>query len=72
MSSRSCLIINPCSEANMEKHPRFQPTNIEQAGSSVVSLGVTQISKFDKETHIQDHRICKTDQNEGILVDVYI
>lgn len=70
MSSRSCLIINPCSEDNTEKQ-KFQPSNLEQADSSLVSLGVTQISNFDKDKHAQDYRICKTDQNEGILADLY-
>lgn len=56
----------------MEKHPNFQLSNPEQAGSSLVSLGVTQISKFDEDIHIQGYRICKTDQNDGMLADVYI
>lgn len=72
MSSKSCLIINPCSGANTEKHPNFQPSNLEQAGSSLVSLGVTQISKFEKDIHLQGYKICKMDQNDGILADVYI
>jgi len=72
MSSRSCLIINPSSEADMEKQPNSQPSNLEQAGSSLINLGVTQISKFNKVIHIQGYRIHRTDENEGILVDVYI
>lgn len=72
MSSRSCLIINPCSKAKMEKYPKFQPSNLECADSFLVSLGVTQISKFDKDIHIKGYRTCKTDQNEWIQENVYI